>query len=134
MTLLVRYEGKFSNVTVTVVEDEPQCVWKAPPQYNFIDRYVDEKLKWLRMPPSELATEAEFIRRVSLDLTGIPPAPERLRAYLKDKTPSRTKRSRLIDELMASPEFIDHWTLKWADLLQNNRKFLRTKGVWSFRH
>ena len=134
VALLVRYEGRFSDVTVTVLEEGPGYAWKAPPQYNYIDRYVDEKLKRLRILPSALASDAEFMRRVSLDLTGIPPTPARVRAFLQDKTPSRAKRSRLIDELMASPEFIDHWTLKWADLLQNNRKYLGVKGVWSFRH
>ena len=134
VALLVRYEGRFSDVTVTVLEDRPGYAWKAPPQYNYIDRYVDEKLKRLRILPSALATDSEFLRRVSLDLTGIPPTAARVRFFLKNKTPSRAKRSQLIDELMASTEFINHWTLKWADLLQNNRKYLGVKGVWSFRH
>ena len=42
------------------------------------------------------------------------------------------KRSRLIDKLIGSPAFIDHWTLKWGDLLQANRKYLGEKGVYEF--
>ena len=39
-----------------------------------------------------------------------------------------------IDELLKSPEFVDHWTLKWSDLLMSNRKYIKEKGVWAFRN
>ena len=132
--ILIRYEGNFATINVTVLEERPGFRWVQLLQYNYIDRYVDQKLKRLKIQPSQLCTDTEFIRRVSLDLIGLPPTPEEVRAFLNDKTPSRLKRSKLIDRLMARPEFVDHWSLKWADLLQNNRKFLGTKGVWSFRH
>jgi hypothetical protein len=74
-----------------------------------------------------------FVRRVYLDLAGIPPTPEEARAFLNDADPARSKRERLIGELMERKEFIDHWSLKWGDLLQSNRKHLGEKGTWAFR-
>ncbi len=45
---------------------------------------------------------------------------------------SKTKRSELIDKLIASPSYVDHWTLKWGDLLQNSRKYLGKRERSSF--
>jgi hypothetical protein len=87
----------------------------------------------MKILPSELCTDAEFIRRVSLDLTGLPPKPERVRAFLDDKTPNREKREKLIDQLLASQDYVEFWANKWADLLQCNSENLGQKGVWLFR-
>ena len=73
------------------------------------------------------------MRRVSLDLTGRLPSPAAVRAFLADPSPSRTKRAKVIDKLIASPAFVDHWTVKWADLLQSSRKFLGEKGAYEFQ-
>ena len=85
------------------------------------------------MQPSDAAVDGVFLRRVYLDLVGIPPTPEEARAFLEDPEKSRLKRVRLIDELMKRKGFIDHWALKWGDLLQSNRKYLGEKGMWAFR-
>jgi hypothetical protein len=63
---LVRYEGKFVTVNITILEERPGFEWAQLPQYNFIDPLVDAKLKKLRIQPSALTTDAEFLRRVSL--------------------------------------------------------------------
>ena len=57
--------------------------------YNYIDELVYEKLKQVKVLPSELCTDAEFIRRVYLDLTGLPPAADEVRAFLADTRPTR---------------------------------------------
>ncbi len=132
-TLLVRYQGKLSPIPVTVLNPKPGFVWKALPQHNFIDKLIDAKLEKLKIQPSPAADDATFLRRVSLDLTGQIPTPQAVRAFLADSTPSRAKRSKMIDTLIASPEFADHWTVKWGDLLQSSRKFLGEKGVYGFR-
>ncbi len=132
--ILVRYQGQFVPVNVTALTEKPGFQWAQLPQYNYIDKLIDAKLKRLKILPSGLCTDAEFIRRVSLDLTGMIPRPEDVGAFLDDPTESRIKRSRLIDKLLASNEYVDHWSLKWADLLQVNRRFLGEKGVWSFRN
>jgi hypothetical protein len=129
--LLVRYQGQFVTVPVTVLNPKPGFVWQQLPENNYIDRLIDAKLKRLKIQPSGLVDDAGFLRRVMLDLTGQIPTPAQVRAFLADRSPQ--KRSRLIDELIGSPAFVDHWTLKWADLLQNSRKYLGEKGAYEFR-
>jgi len=131
--VMVRYEGRFVTVPVTILDPRPGFQWAALPQYNYIDGHADAKLERLKIQPSPPAGDAEFLRRVSLDLIGLPPRPEEVRAFLADPAESRSKRARLIDLLIARPEFVDHWALKWADLLQSSRKFLGDKGMWAFR-
>ena len=130
-TMLVRYEGKFGTVPVTVLNPKPGFVWKQLPQNNYIDQLIDAKLQRLKIQPSPAVDDATFLRRVSEDLTGQLPTPEEIRAFVAD--PSRTKRAKMIDTLMARKSYVDHWTLKWGDLLQNNRKYLGDKAVWEFR-
>jgi hypothetical protein len=131
--LLVRYEGSFVTLPTTILTNKPGFQWVQLPSYNYIDDAVDHKLRKLRILPSQVSSDAEFLRRVSLDLTGLAPKPAEVDAFLKDKTPQREKRARLIDKMLASPEYVDHWSLKWGDLLESNRKFLGPKGMWRFR-
>ncbi|MEO5741432.1 MAG: DUF1549 and DUF1553 domain-containing protein, partial [Vicinamibacterales bacterium] len=131
-TLLVRYEGKFGAIPVTVLNPKPGFVWKPLPQHNFIDRLVDAKLERLKIQPSGLTEDATFLRRLSLDLTGRLPSPESVGAFVDDR--SRSKRARMIDKLIASPAYVDHWTVKWGDLLQSSRKYLGEKGAYEFQH
>ncbi len=131
---LVRYEGLYAAAPVTVVGDREGYQWVDSPEFGEIDTLVNNKLKRMKILPSELCTDADFIRRVSLDLTGLPPTIDATRAFLADTRDSRTKRAAKIEELLESPEFVDHWTLKWSDLLLANRKFIQEKGVWAFRN
>jgi hypothetical protein len=133
-TLLLRYQGKFAAIPVTVLNPKPGFVWKPLPQHNYIDRLVDAKLERLKIQPSASTDEATFLRRVSLDLTGRLPSAETVRAFLADGRSSRVKRAAMIDELIASPEYVDHWTVKWSDLLQSSRKYLGEKGAYEFQH
>lgn len=132
--ILVRYEGAYAVTTLTVMGDRSGFAWSNPPTYNFIDELVYNKLQKVKVVPSELCTDAEFIRRVYFDLTGLPPTPDAVRAFLADGRPSRDKRDELVDQLVGSPEFVEHWTNKWADLLQVNRKFLGEDGAVAFRN
>jgi hypothetical protein len=132
-TLLVRYQGKFTTVPVTVLNPKTGFAWKAQPQNNFIDELVDAKLKRLKIQPTGLADDATFLRRVSLDLAGQTPTPETIRAFLADPAPSKIKRQKVIEKLLASPAYVDHWAVKWGDLLQSSRKYLGEKGVYGFR-
>ncbi len=131
--IMVRYEGKFTTVPLTVLNPAPGFAWREPPQYNYIDEHIDAKLKRLKIQPSEEAGDAAFLRRVYIDLTGIPPTPEQARAFLEDPDTSKAKRARLVNALVGSRGYVDHWTLKWGDLLQSNRKHLGEKGMWAFR-
>ena len=71
--VLIRYEGNYAAATVTVMGDRSGFVWKNQPENNYIDELVDAKLKRVRTSASGLCTDADFIRRIYLDLTGLPP-------------------------------------------------------------
>ena len=131
--ILTRYEGAYSTNGIIVMGDRSGYEWVKTSEYNYIDTYVHNKLKRLKILPSELCTDEEFVRRIYFDMTGLPPDPAQVRSFLTDKTPSKEKREKLIDTLIETPEYVDHWTHKWGDLLQSNRKFLGERGMWLFQ-
>ncbi len=131
--ILARFEGAYAATTVTVMGDREGFVWKQPESFNRVDELAAEKWKRMKILPSELCTDVEFLRRLHLDLTGLPPRAVDVRRFMADGRDSRLKREELVDELIGSQEFVDHWTNKWADLLQVNRKFLGVEGAALFR-
>ncbi|XZE21691.1 DUF1549 domain-containing protein [Pirellulaceae bacterium SH449] len=131
--ILARYEGAYAATTLTVMGDRSGYAWTPPPSENLIDKLVADKLQRLKIEPSELCTDTEFLRRVSIDLTGLPPTANQVREFLADSKPTQEKRNSKIDELIASDAFVEHWTSKWSDLLQVNSKFLGKEGASSFR-
>ncbi|HMC64575.1 MAG TPA: DUF1549 domain-containing protein, partial [Gemmataceae bacterium] len=132
-TMLARYEGNYTAANVLVMGDRSGFVWKETPEFNYMDTLVYEKLKQVKILPSEVCTDAEFIRRIYLDLTGLPPQPDDVRKFLADSRPTRVKRDELVDKLVGNADFVEHWTNKWADLLQVNRKFLGEKSAVALR-
>ncbi len=133
MAVLVRYEGLYSAREVVVMGDRSGYQFAAMPEHNFVDQHVNVKLQRMKINPSDLCTDAEFVRRVHLDLTGQPPTSEKVRAFLADATGSRKKREALVEELIGSPTYAEFWANKFADLLQCNSENLGKKGVWVFR-
>jgi hypothetical protein len=131
--ILIRYEGNYGTQELRVMGDRSDYHWVEASEYNYIDKHVHAKLQKMKILPSELCTDAEFIRRVSLDLTGLPPKTERVRAFLADTTPSKEKRAKLVDDLIGSEDYIEFWANKWADLLQLSSDNLGTKAVWQYR-
>jgi hypothetical protein len=97
---------------------------------NFIDKLVLEKLRSLNLPPSRHSTDSEFIRRAFLDTIGILPTADEAKKFLADEAPD--KRDRLIESLLARPEFVDYWTYKWSDLLLVSSKKLKAPGMWAY--
>lgn len=94
----------------------------APPKpgltpKNFIDVEIFGKMQRDGIVPTVLASDEEFLRRVTLDLTGEIPEAETVRAFLADRDPN--KRERMIDRLLASPAFVDKWTMWFGDHVQN---------------
>lgn len=131
--ILVRYEGAYAATTLTVMGDRKGYAKVEAESWSEIDALVAEKWHRVKVVPSELCDDATFLRRVHLDLTGLPPTSDRVRAFLADPSPTRLKRASVIDELIGSEAYIDYWTNKWADLLQVNRKFLGVEGSTKFR-
>ena len=93
---------------------------KILPDENPIDRFVNAKLEKLGLTPSESCKDAEFLRRVSIDLTGTLPTPDEVLAFLND--PSRDKRTRKIEELLQRPSYAAWWTNKLCDFTGCNPK------------
>jgi hypothetical protein len=131
--VLVRYEGNYAAVNVSVMGDRTGFAWSPMPEFNVIDHYVNAKLEKRKILPSDECTDADFVRRVYLDLTGLIPTAAQARAFLEDPSPSREKRATLVDRLIGSKEYVACWSNKWADLLQCNKKALGDEAVWAFR-
>jgi hypothetical protein len=113
--ILVRAAGMAASATVGVI-GPVLAQYRPVPRWNFIDDYVFDKLRRFRILPSEVSSDAEFLRRVCLDLTGTLPPPERVRQFLESNDPK--KRQKLIDTLMATPEFVDYWTYRFDDVFR----------------
>ncbi|HUY88685.1 MAG TPA: DUF1549 domain-containing protein [Pirellulales bacterium] len=131
-TVLVRYLERQTPVRLAFVPARPDFVWNGPEPLDYIDRHVFNKLRSLRMNPSEPASDTVFLRRAFLDALGILPTAEEAREFVAEERPD--KRARLIDALVERPEFADGWALKWSDLLRNEEKVLDQKGVQAFHH
>ena len=129
-TIIARYLQLQVPIRLAFVPARPEFVWSEPPTNNFIDVLTFARLRELRMNPSEHSDDATFIRRAFLDAIGRLPTADEARQFLADQ--NSDKRSRLIDRLLARPEFADHWALKWSDLLRNEEKVLDPKGVELF--
>ncbi|HRI88223.1 MAG TPA: DUF1553 domain-containing protein [Candidatus Hydrogenedentes bacterium] len=115
--ITVWYASKVTTVNILVPRETPI----APERFaqaeskNYIDELVLRQLKSLQIAPAGLANDAEFIRRATIDATGVLPKPEDVTAFVADTNPR--KRSALIAKLLESPEYVDYWSYKWSDLL-----------------
>ena len=131
--VLARYQGAYASSTITVLGDRHGFTWTETEPYNYIDQHVYDKLQRMKIAPSPLCSDVEFVRRVYLDLTGLPPTSDQVRHFLSDGRDSRTKREALVDQLVGNGSYIEHWTNKWGDMLQVNRKFLGREGAQALR-
>ena len=125
-----RFERMFAATEVTVLGDAIGFA-PAPAPNHIIDKPVIEKLNRMQIAPSPIASDEVFLRRVYLDLIGVQPKPDEILAFTADKDPK--KREKIVDALFARPEFVDHWSLKWGDLLQNSRNSVSSPAVFQFR-
>lgn len=119
-TLMARYMTVIAtcNVAIPVTGNIDAAQYAALPRQNFIDGLVWNKLQSQGLLPSPPCDDATFLRRAHLDVIGRLPTPDEVRSFLADT--NSNKRARLIDELLARPEYVDHWSGKWADLLRPN--------------
>ena len=87
-----------------------------------IDRFVSARMKSHGLRPTVAAGRAAWLRRVSFDLIGLPPTPQELLSFLADKSP--TAHEMVVDRLLASPRYGEHWARRWMDLV----RYAETKG------
>ena len=112
-----------TEVAVTVFAmpfDRPVDAQRFTAANNVVDTHVFAKLKELRIEPSDGCTDDEFIRRVFLDACGILPTAAEVTAFVADK--DAKKREKLVDAVLARPEFTDYWALQLSDLFQNRKE------------
>ena len=95
----------------------------AVPRRNFVDHHIFGKMERDGIPHAPLATDREFVRRVTLDLTGRIPTNQQVQAFLDD--PSKDRRARLVQRLIESPAFADKWAYFLMDTFRANGKMMR---------
>ncbi|MEY2408719.1 MAG: hypothetical protein QOF48_1389 [Verrucomicrobiota bacterium] len=128
--IVTRYMGFVDAARITVPADRllPDKQYAHLPSYNFIDDLARAQFKKLGLFPSELCTDAEFLRRSALDTMGLLPTPDEAREFLADTNPN--KRTAWIDHLLAHPAYGDCWANKWADLLRPNPDRAGVKSIF----
>jgi len=87
---------------------------------SYVDNLVNDKLQKLRLPSSGICSDDEFVRRTTIDITGLLPSEEETTSFLASTEPD--KRSKWIDTLLERKEFSEIWAMKWADLLMIKSK------------
>ena len=102
---------------------------------NELDRFILAKLEAVGVAPSKQASRSALVRRLYLDLTGLPPAPEEALAFIRDDSPWGY--SRLVERLLASPHFGERQAQNWFDLARfadtSGYAADRTRNVWPYR-
>ena len=98
--------------------------------YNVLDPPINRRLQQLNITPSRLCTDADFLRRVHIDIIGTLPTAEEAKAFLHSD--GINKRQDLVENLLQRTEFADYWALKWSDLLRVNRQALGHKQAYLY--
>ena len=125
--VIIRAVGHAASARVGVIA-RPILNYPDVPRGNLIDDHVFSKLRRFHIIPSELSSDAEFLRRVCLDVTGTLPPPERVREFLGSRDPQ--KREKLIDILLDSPEYVDYWTFQFAEFFRVMWSNASTYRTW----
>ncbi|MCC6510120.1 MAG: DUF1549 domain-containing protein, partial [Pirellulaceae bacterium] len=128
--ILVRVLEHIETLPLMFVEDVPNFQWPEQPQSGEIDRLVHAKLKQLQYVPAEPTGDSEFLRRVSLDVTGLLPSLEETQQFLASSDPE--KRAKVIDKLLDKPEYAKFWALKWGDWLRLTGKRIGDDAIYKY--
>lgn len=129
-TVMASYMNEMAVFRVIIPRPEKIDRYPELPTQNYIDPLVYDQLRKLNILPSEVSDDAEFLRRIYLDVIGTLPTAAEARAFLADTRPDR--RARLIDALLQRPEFNDVWALWWSDVLRVDRQALGHKGARAY--
>jgi hypothetical protein len=121
---------------------QPHWAFSAPkqaplpkPGMHPIDAFVQARVEQAGLKPSPEADRYALVRRVTLDLTGVPPTPEEADAFVADKSPDAYEK--LVDRLLASPRYGERWARRWLDLARyadtNGFEKDRPRTIWPYR-
>lgn len=128
--VMARYLGRIAIFQATVPRPGPAVVATKTESFNAIDDLVSANLRKMNLQASDLADDATYLRRVTLDIIGRLPTPDESRRFLASTEPD--KRRRLVDALLELPEYADFWALKWSDLLRVDRLALGYRDAYSY--
>lgn len=132
VAILCRFCGRLESVRLMHIAAPPSDFrWPKPPENNFVDKHVFAKLQLLHIVPSDLSSDEEFVRRVFLDLCGVLPTAKESAEFVS--ATAANKRTQLIDQLLARPEFADLWTKRWLDVLRVSRDSIQLAGAQAFQ-
>ena len=118
--VMARYQGQVAVFRATVPVKPAAASTAQFPVRNAIDAAVLKQWSALGIAPSTLCNDAEFLRRASLDITGALPGASEVKSFIADRDPE--KRAKLVDKLLARPEYAAFFAIKWADILRNKRE------------
>ncbi len=137
-SIMVRFQGQ-AKISMVVVPFDRSIDLSGITPVNYIDALVMERWQKLNLPPSGLCSDEVFLRRAFLDCLGALPPAEKIESFVASRAPD--KRTQLVDELLGLTgdanrdvyhnEWSAYWTLKWGDLLRNNRNTLGDGGMWA---
>ncbi len=116
--VMVRYQSQSDVFRATVPLGA--VVAGLPKSDSFVDALVFQRLVELGLPPSPVCDDATFLRRVTLDIAGRLPTPAEVATFLTDS--AADKRAKLVDALLASPDYADYFANKWGAVLRNRRR------------
>lgn len=129
VAVMTRYQGLVAVFRGTVPLGIK--IDQRPPQKNFVDQFVLDKLERLGMPPSPVCDDATFLRRVTIDLAGRLPTIEETQQFMSENDAG--KRDQLVDRLVDSADYADYFANKWSSVLRNRRKGATyTRGTYGF--
>ncbi len=114
--ILARFSTYSTVAQVIVIPDNLKYERPKLAENNYVDTLVDDKLDKLRIFPSGICSDQEYVRRVYIDVVGQLPTPEDVKGFVADASPK--KRDALVDTLLQRKEFTEMWVMKWAELLQ----------------
>lgn len=130
VAVMATFAGHVDVFQAVIPRSEQMPSDDSPLVFNFIDEHVNDRLRQLRIRPSALCDDHDFLRRVSIDLIGTLPTAAETRDFLTDRSPNR--RAKIVDRLLQRSEFADYWALKWSDLLRVDRLELGHKGAYAY--
>jgi hypothetical protein len=113
--IMARFETHTVGSHFIVLPKGLQFEWNGAEDLNYVDTHVHAKLRKLRINPSPVCSDEEFLRRATLDIVGTLPSAEEYQRFMSDPDP--TKRDKVVDELLDRKEFVELWVMKWAELL-----------------
>ncbi|MGZ0168730.1 MAG: DUF1553 domain-containing protein [Planctomycetales bacterium] len=136
--IMVRFQGQ-AKVSMATLPHRTDADLSEFVVQNFVDKEVKDHWQRLGVIPAGLCSDEVFIRRAFLDSIGTLPSREKVEAFLASEKPD--KREQLVDELLGLTgdsardvyvsDWSAYWSLKWGDLLRNNRNKVGDGGMWA---